>query len=125
MGCAVSATCARRRHSARRETTKHQTMIRLRALICSGLLTKTEEARNQGSVSKRHPRSTPPCSLEVVVHASSERSVVSRTVVPTIPQAFRNASCSTCFRLLVPVATMMCHSSFRGLSSVRGRPRLV
>jgi hypothetical protein len=38
-------------------------MIKFKAMIRSGFLTKTEEARNSGSFRKRKPRSTQPCSL--------------------------------------------------------------
>jgi len=44
-------------------------------------------------------------------------------VVPTIQQALRNASCSTCSWLIVAMMTM-CHSCVGAGVSVRGCPRL-
>src|SRR5947209_3948972 len=62
MVCRVSTSRERSRNSAKRETSRHRTMMKLRAMMRSGFLTKTEQARKRGSLRKRKPRSTPPWS---------------------------------------------------------------
>ena len=44
--------------------------IKLNAIRRSGFLTNTEEARKKGSLRKRNPRFTPPCSLYVEITCS-------------------------------------------------------
>src|SRR5437899_9887610 len=62
MVCWVWASRERKRNSARRYTSRQSTMMKLRAMMRSGFLTKTEDARKRGSLRKRKPRSTPPWS---------------------------------------------------------------
>src|SRR5258708_10707 len=79
-------------------------MTKARAMMRSGRLTKTEDARKSGSCKKAKPRATTVCSRSRALTAAAGQASVSSRLVPTMTAARRSASRSSATGSRVSVA---------------------
>ena len=95
--CSLWARRERSRTSAQRERSQAQNQEQTQSHHARWFLDEHPGGEKQGVFrDPRKPRSTPPCSLEVVTRAGSGRTRSSVTVVPTLKQALRDIPFTHC-----------------------------